>query len=89
MAELRFEPPAEPIPNPAICEEFAEKLRANMGEWALIGTSKNLGTAGQRAYMFRKGLQRGFGPEGAFEAEARSMLGENRVYVRYVGMSRD
>lgn len=85
MPELRFEGPAEPIPSPQICEEFAEKLRANMGEWALIGKCPKPGTANQRAYAFRTGQQRGFGPAGSFEAESRTMLGENRVYVRYVG----
>jgi hypothetical protein len=85
MAELRFEPPAEPIPNTEICEEFAEKLKANMGEWALIGKCKTPGAANQRAYMFRHGQQKGFEPSGSFEAESRTLLGEHRVYVRYMG----
>lgn len=86
MPELRFDGPTEPVPSPSVCEEFAEKLKANMGEWALIGKCRTFGSAGQRAYMFRHGLQKGFEPKGAFEAEARTLLGEHRVYVRYVGV---
>jgi hypothetical protein len=85
MPELRFDGPAELIPDPKICEEFAEKLKANMGEWALIGKCNSGSAARQRAYMFRTGAQKGYGPPGAFEAESKTLMGEHRVYLRYVG----
>lgn len=88
MVELTFEEPAELIPAPAECEMIAKGLRANMGEWYLIGRSETAGAARQRAYMFRLGQQTGFGPPGAFESESKTLFGEFRVYVRYVGGER-
>lgn len=63
---------------------IADTLRANPGRWALLGTWYGRATTGQVAHSIRRGLSgwQMFGPE--FEAEAHTMLGEHRIYARYV-----
>lgn len=89
---VRFEEPAcEPFRRVETRELFADALRARPGEWALLGKYATAGTMRQAAYEIRNALDpkdRPFAPAGSFEAIARSMLGEHRVYVRYVGGER-
>lgn len=86
---VRFEEPAyQPFRTVQSRQVFADALRARPGEWALLGKYHTAGTASQEAYVVRTTpdpKDQPFAPAGAFEAEARTMLGEHRVYVRYVG----
>jgi hypothetical protein len=86
---VRFEEPAHEPPRRVESRQvFADLLRARPGGWALLGKYATSGTARQSAYAVRNALDpkdQPFAPAGTFEAEARTMLGEHRVYVRYVG----
>ena len=86
---VRFEEPAhEPFRRVESRELFADVLRARPGEWALLGKYATAGTMRQAAYEVRHALDpkdQPFAPAGSFEAIARSMFGEHRVYVRFVG----
>ncbi|MFF7837621.1 hypothetical protein ACFZC6_02110 [Streptomyces ossamyceticus] len=86
---VRFEAPApEPFRRLETRQAFAEALRSKPGEWALLGKYSTPGTMRQEAYAVRQALDpkdQPFAPAGSFEAEARSVCGEFRVYVRYVG----
>ena len=81
----RFDGPADPLPGAKRLAEFADKLRENFGEWALLGCSSSPNRANQRAYIIRHGIQKGFEPAGSFESESRTLFGEHRIYARYVG----
>lgn len=84
---IRFEPPAPPVPRTRENRKaVADALRACPGQWALIGCHTNSGSARTGAYEIRKALRGDmFGPPGAFEAEAKTLFGEHRVYARYMG----
>lgn len=84
MTALRFEKPAPLIPYSfAARSEIAEALKLTPGRWALLGQQKAAGSARQAAYSVRNGKPGWamFGP--GFEAEARTLFGEHRIYVRY------
>lgn len=88
--EIRFESPTPPVlRSEESLMAFALALRSRPGEWALLGALSSANYARQRAYEIRNAMQGGaapfFGPAGAFEAQSRSLLGECRVYVRFVG----
>jgi hypothetical protein len=85
--EVRFEFPAPGLPlAPETRDAFVAALRARPGVWALMGQHRSAGSARQLAYSIRRADQiRAFRPAGAFEADAKTVLGEHRVYVRYVG----
>ncbi|MFE2469786.1 hypothetical protein [Streptomyces mirabilis] len=85
--DIRFEFPAPSIPLPPETREaFVAALRARPGTWALMGQHSSPGSARQAAYCIRWALRlRSFQPAGAFEADAKTVMGEHRVYVRYVG----
>lgn len=88
--EIRFEEPAAPIlRSDESIAAFVAALQARPGDWALFGSESSPGCAGQRAYEIRHALRGGgtrhFGPAGAFDATAKTVIGEHRVYVRYVG----
>jgi hypothetical protein len=84
---VRFEEPAHhALRSAESLTEFTTALRARPGRWALLGQYGTPGVASTVAYDIRKGLMPAFAG-GGFEAEARSMLGEYRVYVRYVGQA--
>lgn len=86
MTTLRFEKPAQHMPHNADTRaEIAEALKQTPGTWALIGARAVAGSARQDAYSVRRGVAGWsmFGP--GYEAEARTLFGEHRVYVRYTG----
>jgi hypothetical protein len=60
-------------------------LRQTPGAWARIGTYRTPASAASMASMIRHGRRPAFGPEGTFEAAARTVDGQHRVYARYVG----
>jgi beta-lactamase class D len=85
--EIRFDGPAPAIPRKAERIEFVEELKKTPNMWALLGKTGTMGSGTSLAWMIRhahKSMTE-FGPAGAFETEARTLLGEHRVYVRYVG----
>lgn len=63
----------------------ADALRSNPGVWALLGQWPAADAARQHALAMRKGTSgwQPFGP--GFEVELHTMLGEVRIYARYVG----
>lgn len=85
---FQFEEPAPLVPRTrATRGAFADALRARRGVWALLGQHATSGAARQDAYEIRRAIRptnAGFA-DGVFEAEARTLVGEHRVYVRFVG----
>lgn len=69
----------------ASLDAYAAELRNNPGRWSLMGRRDTGGAARQWAYEVRTALRASFSPAGAFEADARTVCGEHRIYVRYVG----
>jgi hypothetical protein len=89
VTTLRFEKPAPLIPFSVESRtEIAKALKLTPGRWALLGQRKVAGSARQDAYSVRNGKPGWsmFGP--GFEAEARTLFGEHRIYVRYVDGAR-
>lgn len=92
MSEIKFEKATQPVPRDAeSLTAFAEALRHNKGRWALLGQTVGitLGSSRQWAYSISANLPglpgRAFGP--GYRAEHRTVVGERRVYVCYVGPS--
>lgn len=86
VIEMRFESPAPLLPMPKRAREaFAVALRARPGVWALMGQHPSSGAARQLAFEIRRTNRLGDFPAGSFEADAKTVMGEHRVYVRYVG----
>ncbi|MFD5709546.1 hypothetical protein ACFWHW_03975 [Streptomyces pharetrae] len=85
MTAIRFEEPAPlPLRRVESLTAFAAALRGRPGHWALLGQYPTSNTARQTAYEIRRSMKTGFDC-GGFEAEARTLFGEHRVYVRYAG----
>lgn len=86
---IRFEEPTPRAPRGAKARQaFADALRDRPKEWALFGAYSNPGTTRTAAYDISHATNpqdQPFAPAGSFEAESRTMLGEHRVYVRFVG----
>jgi hypothetical protein len=86
VSELKFEPP------PAKVRKtwgrhylIAHKLRAKPGEWAVVGAYGGAESAGATARHIQHGRLEAYRPAGSFEATARTVDGEDRVYARFVG----
>lgn len=62
---------------------IGEKLRSKPNEWAVVAVCLNQATAGSTARYVREGKYQKLGP--GFDAVARTVNGEARVYARYVG----
>lgn len=82
---IRFDPPAHPMPHSSATKAYADRLREQPGEWALLGHRETAGSARTYAWGIRRGVMSAFTPCGAYEAEMRTMFGEHRVYARFVG----
>lgn len=81
---LRFESPAPQPPRlPESLTAVAAALRTRPGEWALLGRYGTSGMARQTAYEIRHGHLPAF--RGGFEAQAKTLFGEYRVYARHTG----
>jgi len=83
---LTWEPPPQPdrVKRHPWMQGAAAKLKRRKGEWAHVATYDTPQSAASVAYLIRAG-SRHFAPAGAFEAKARTVDGERRVYARYVG----
>lgn len=66
---------------------LARQLRAKPGEWGRIGSYSSAESASATAYTVRHAKVTAWVPEGHYEAVARKVEGEYRVYARYVGGS--
>lgn len=64
---------------------IAAQLRQRPGQWALIATRSSASTAGSTAHSIRTGKIKPYGPEGTYEAAARTVDGEHQVHARYMG----
>jgi hypothetical protein len=69
-------------PPPYRCHWEAQ-LRANPGEWAIIGHYQSSAYRAANAYAWY--VRNKKKPIGAYEAEHRVVDGAHRVYARYVG----
>jgi hypothetical protein len=65
--------------------ELAQQLKDNPGEWAHVATKRTAHLAGSHAYDIRNANLAAYRPAGSFEAVARTVDAEHRVYARYVG----
>ena len=85
MSEIRFEVP--PLASRRFVDHaaVAAQLRARPGEWAPIGVYGTGGSAAAMAYSIKAGRIKPYAPKGSFEALARTVGDECRVYARYVG----
>lgn len=63
----------------------ATRLRRRPGRWGVVATYVTASSAASAANMVRTGKTASYTPAGAFEATARTVDGEHRVYARYVG----
>jgi hypothetical protein len=68
---------------------IAKALSSAPGTWALVAVCPNTGTAGSTARHIRNGAYQALRTVGKFEATARTVRGEARVYARYVGSNRE
>lgn len=85
-ATPRVDHPALPLPkHGAPRRELATVLRANPGTWHLLGTYHSPACARTYSYTIRQGGGGWtmFGP--GFEVQTHSMLGQHRIYARWVG----
>ncbi|WP_328739905.1 hypothetical protein OHA91_22895 [Streptomyces erythrochromogenes] len=64
---------------------IAAQLRDHPGKWAYIDSKGSRASAGSTAYAIRTGKLRAYAPAGHYEAKARTVDGEFRVYARYCG----
>lgn len=87
MSGISWEqPPAgrdKPITRTAWGPIVAE-LRTRPGEWAVVAVKPTAAAAATVAAHMRRGIYTGMS-RGEFEAMARTVDGEYRVYARYVG----
>lgn len=65
--------------------ELARQLKDSPGEWAHVATKRTSRLAGSHAHDIRRATLAAYRPAGSFEAVARTVDGEHRVYARYVG----
>lgn len=65
---------------------IAAALKANPGVFANIGTYSSAQAASSMAHYIRRAKGAAYAPPGAFEAVARTVDGQHRVYACYVGV---
>lgn len=85
MSELRWEDPPARGGTKVQWDLIGTALRERPGVWAFVTTCKKPLSAAGVARNIRAGKYVPFRPAKAFEAAARTVDGEHRVYARYVG----
>ncbi len=78
----------EPPPRRNAVHDWArigEELLAHPGEWGLVALAANAALAGSTARYVRDGKYSALRRIGHFDAKARTVDGEHRIYARYVG----
>lgn len=84
MSVIRWEDPPDSMSYDWPC--IAADLKMRPGVWAIVAVPRNAGLAGQMAKHIRQSAYEAM--HGAqFEATARTVEAEHRVYARYVGPS--
>lgn len=81
---MKFETPPRERGDSKWVKEAIE-LRERPGEWAVLHTSKSAQLSAAAARTIRVAKVKAWQPAGSFEAIARTVDGEHRVYARYVG----
>jgi hypothetical protein len=84
--KLRIDPPAHELPGSRQDRQaLADAMREAPLAWVLLGTFPKVGSLRTFAYEIRRAGHGWsmFGPE--FEVETHTMLGEHRLYARWVG----
>lgn len=66
-------------------DAIARLLEKRPGEWAIIFLYETAAGASTMAAYIRSARIVAYEPKGFFEAHARTVEGEHRVYARYVG----
>lgn len=86
MLEFEDELPQPPAPNGAPVKYLKEaaELRENPRRWAILSKARHSRQAASQASNIRRGHLYAF-REGKWEAASRTVDGEYRVYVRYIG----
>lgn len=85
MSEFRFEEPPAPFQKPRGDQAKAAKaLMERPGEWGMVTVCRSGGSSSSMARAIRKGVSKTWQPAGDFEALARKVNGEYRVYARYM-----
>jgi len=80
------DPPSLPrVDPPGVHSNIAAELKNRPGNWALVGTYAAASVSSSMAYQIRTGRLPTYLPTGSFEAKARTVGREHRVYARYVG----
>jgi hypothetical protein len=86
MSELKFESPPEKVRKSwGRHYLIAHRLKAKPQEWAVVGVYGGAESAGSTARQIRRARLGAYQPAGSFEAEARVVDNEARVYARFVG----
>jgi hypothetical protein len=65
--------------------EAAARLRESPGKWAVVKKPGTSLAARAAAHQIRSGSIVAYRPAGAYDAVARAVDGEFRVYARYIG----
>lgn len=68
-----------------VWSEVAAELTRRPGEWARVAVLDCALAAGQYAIRVRNGSIEALAPYGRFDAKTRTVQGERRLYVRYLG----
>lgn len=64
--------------------KIAAALRARPGEWAVVQRAATIGRAASAAQAIRSAKLSAYGPRGSYQAVARTVGAEHRVYARFV-----
>lgn len=83
------EPPDKGVSKQVWHKDVARELEANPGRWARVGSYATSNSASAVALQIRQGKISAYEPPGAFEAAARTVNSEPRVYARYLGDPED
>ena len=88
--DIVFEDPPAPcrswrLPQRIDWTAVGKTLSEQPERWARIAVLDDVTKAGRYAHRIRYGLVEGLQPYGVFEARARTVDGEHRVYARLVG----
>lgn len=85
MSEVRWEQPPPSGNDRYDWAAIGAQLVARPGEWAMVAVARNVGTSSQMAKKIRTSDYHPLAALGRFEAVARTVDGEPRVYARYIG----
>lgn len=80
------EPPEQTVKRDRVDHKArAAALKSRPGAWGIVATYDSASIAASVAQGIRGGSTNAWKPQGAFEAKARTVEKEHRVYARFVG----